>query len=123
MLFRLAFPLIFMFGPRLLPRVVRYLRLVWRLTFDKRVPIYLRLLVPLAIIYFISPVDLLSDWIPVIGRFDDILVLGLATLFLTKLSSKHVLDDILGPPPNQPRPEDKDPSNVVDGSSQVVDDD
>ena len=122
MLFRLAFPLIFMFGPRLLPRVVRFLRLVWRLTFDKRVPLILRLLVPLAIVYFISPVDLLSDWIPVLGRFDDILVLGLAALFLIKLAPKHVLDDILGPPPNLPRPEDKDPSKVVDGSSHVVDD-
>ena len=123
MFFRLAFPLIYMFGPRLLPRVIRYLRLIWRLTFDKRVPLFLRLLVPLAIVYFISPVDLLRDWIPVIGRFDDVLVLGLATLLLTKFAPQHVLDDILGPPPTSPRPEDKDPSKVVEGSSHMVDED
>lgn len=122
MLYRLAFPLVFMFGSRLLPHVLRFLRLVWRLTFDKRVPLILRSLMPLAIVYFISPVDLVRDWIPVVGRLDDVLVLGLASLFLITLSPQHVVDDILGPPPNRPRPEDKDPSKVVDGSSHVVDD-
>ena len=123
MLYRLAIPLIFMVGPRLLPRVVRLVKLVWRLTFDKRVPFFLRLLVPLAIIYVFSPIDLAPDKAGPIGRLDDLIVLGLAVLFLTKLSPKKVVDDILGPPPNRPRPEDKDPEKVVDGSSHVVDDD
>ena len=122
MFHRLAMPLLFMVVPRLLPRFIRLAQLVWKLTFDRRVPLLLRLLVPLAVVYVISPIDLIRDWVPVVGRFDDVLVLGLAVLFLTKLSPKHVLEDIQGPPPARTRPEDKDPSKVVDGSARVVDD-
>lgn len=120
---RLAIPLLYMFGPKLLPPIIRFLRLIWRLTFDKRVSIFLRMLVPLAIVYVISPYDLLKDWIPVFGRFDDVLILGLATLLLTKLTPRHIVDELSGASLNRNRPEDKDPSNVVDGSSRIVDDD
>lgn len=121
-MFRLAVPLLYMFGPRLLPPIMRFLRLVWRLTFDKRVSIFLRMLLPLAILYILSPIDLLKDRIPIVGRFDDLLVLGLAALFLTKLAPKHVVDELSGPSIRKDRPEDKDPSKVVDGSSRIVDD-
>ena len=120
---RLEIPLLYMFGPKLLPPIIRFLRLIWRLTFDKRVSIFLRMLVPLAIVYVISPYDLLKDWIPVFGRFDDVLILGLATLLLTKLTPRHIVDELSGASLNRNRPEDKDPSNVVDGSSRIVDDD
>lgn len=79
----------------------------------------LRALVPLAIVYALLPRDLISDRIPVMGRFDDLIVLALALLFLVKLSPQRVVDEHLGKPLS-PRPEDKDPSNVVDGSSRVV---
>lgn len=119
---RLAIPLLYMFGPKLLPPIIKFLRLIWRLTFDKRVSIFLRMLVPLAIVYVVSPYDLLKDWIPIVGRFDDLLILALATLLLTKLTPKHIVDELSGASLNRDRPEDKDPSNVVDGSSRIVDD-
>ena len=124
-MFRLAMPLLFMLGPRLLPPVIRLLRLVWRLTFDKRVNIILRALVPFAIIYGISPLDLLPDMkAPFgIGRFDDLVVLGMAVLLLTKLAPQHVVDEHMGKPRVSDRPEDKDPDKVVDGSSRLIDDD
>lgn len=122
-MFRLFTPILFMFGPRLLPPIIRLLRLIWRLIFDKRVPIVLRALVPLAIVYFLSPVDLLPDWRPFgIGRFDDLIVLGLAVLLLTRLAPQHVIDEHLGKPRVSDRPEDKDPDKVVDGSSHLIDD-
>ena len=95
-MFRLAIPLLYMFGPRLLPPIIRFLRLVWRLTFDKRVPLILRALVPLAILYALSPKSIIPNFVPVIGRFDDLFFLGLAALLLTKLAPKHVLDEISG---------------------------
>ena len=124
MLFRLAFPLIFMLGPRLLPPVIRFFRLVWRLTFDKRVPLVLRVLVPLAIAYTLSPLDLLPDMKAPFGiaRIDDVIVLGLAVLLLAKLAPQHVIDEHLGRRQGPDRPEDKDPSKVVDGSSRIVED-
>ncbi len=122
MFHRLAFPFIFFLAPRLLPKVIPFARLVWRLTFDKRVSIFLRALTPLAVIYIISPVDLIKDRLPYgIGRFDDLIILGLALLFLTKLAPPHIVDEHMGRAPESNRPEDKTPDKVVDGSSRLID--
>ncbi|PKB83440.1 MAG: hypothetical protein BZY88_01995 [SAR202 cluster bacterium Io17-Chloro-G9] len=113
----------FMLAPRLLPSIIRLVKLVWRLTFDKRVSIFLRALVPLAVVYAFSPLDLLPDMkVPFgIGRFDDLIILSVAVLLLTKLAPQHVIDEHLGKP-RVARPEDKDPDKVVDGSSHLIDD-
>ena len=122
MFYRLAFPLLYFLAPRLLPKAMKVARLVWRLTFDKRVSIFLRALVPLALLYVISPYDILKDRIPIIGRFDDLIILGLALLFLTKLAPPNVVDEHMDRVPESNRPEDKDPEKVVDGSSRLIDD-
>ena len=122
MFYRLAFPLLYFLAPRLLPKAMKFARLVWRLTFDKRVSIFLRALVPLALLYVISPYDILRDRIPIVGRFDDLIILGLALLFLTKLAPANVVDEHMDRVPESNRPEDKDPEKVVDGSSRLIDD-
>jgi len=122
MFYRLAFPLLYFLAPRLLPKAMKFARLVWRLTFDKRVSIFLRALVPLALLYVISPYDILRDRIPILGRFDDLIILGLALLFLTKLAPANVVDEHMERVPESNRPEDKDPEKVVDGSSRLIDD-
>ena len=122
MFHRLAFPLLYFLAPRLLPKAMKFARLVWRLTFDKRVSIFLRALVPIALLYVISPYDILRDRIPIIGRFDDLIILGLASLFLTKLAPPNVVDEHMDRVPESNRPEDKDPEKVVDGSSRLIDD-
>ena len=122
MFYRFAFPLLYFLAPRLLPKAMKFARLVWRLTFDKRVSIFLRALVPLALLYVISPYDILRDRIPILGRFDDLIILGLALLFLTKLAPPNVVDEHMDRVPESNRPEDKDPEKVVDGSSRLIDD-
>ena len=126
MFYRIAMPLLLMFAPRLLPVLIRFLRLVWRLQFDRRVNIVLRLLLPLALIYAIIPskVQLIPDWVPYLGRFDDLIIVGLALLFLTKLAPKAVVDEHNGviPPPDPDPAETAGPDKVVDGSSRLVDD-
>ena len=122
MFHRLAFPLLYFLAPRLLPKAMKFARLAWRLTFDKRVSIFLRALVPIALLYVISPYDILKDRIPIIGRFDDLIILGLALLFLTKLAPPNVVDEHMDRVPESNRPEDKDPEKVVDGSSRLIDD-
>ena len=123
-MFRLAMPILFMLGPRVLPPIIRFMRLVWRLTFDKRVNIILRALVPLAIVYVLSPLDLLPDMKAPFGiaRIDDLIVLGMSVLLLTKLAPQHVVDEHLGKPRVSDRPEDEDPDKVVDGSSHLIED-
>ena len=122
MFYRLAFPLLYFLAPRLLPKAMKFARLVWRLTFDKRVSIFLRALVPLALLYVISPYDILRDRIPILGRFDDLIILGLALLLLTKLAPQNVVDEHMDRVPESNRPEDKDPEKVVDGSRRLIDD-
>ena len=119
---RLALPLLFFLAPRLLPKAIKLGVLVWRLLFDKRVSIFIRALVPLALLFIISPFDLIKDRIPVLGRFDDLIVIGLALLFLIKLAPKSVVDEHMGVIPKSNRPEDNDPDKVVDGTSKVIDD-
>jgi uncharacterized membrane protein YkvA (DUF1232 family) len=121
-MYRLAFPILMMLVPRFLPRIIKYVVLVWRLIFDKRVNIVLRSLVPLAVIYAIVPTDLVKDNVPIIGRIDDLIVFGLALLLLLKLAPRHIVDEHLGVQPGSNRPEDQDPKNVVDGSSRNIDD-
>ena len=121
---RLLYPILMTLIPRMLPQVLRYLKLIWKLTFDRRVNLILRALIPLALIYIISPIDLAADRrLPFgIGHIDDILIFVIAMLLLVKLSPKHVVDEHLGREPISDRPEDKDPSQVVDGSARIVDD-
>ncbi len=122
MFYRLAFPLLYFLAPRLLPKAIKFARLVWRLTFDKRVSILIRAVVPIALLYVISPYDILRDRIPIVGRFDDLIILGLALLFLTKMAPPNVVDEHMDRVPESNRPEDKDPEKVVDGSSRLIDD-
>ena len=118
---RLAFPLLMMLIPRVLPHVLRYIRLIWRLTLDRRVNLVLRALVPLSLLYVISPFDLVKDSVPFLGRFDDLIIVGLAILLLIKLAPRHVVDEHLGRQPKSNRPEDQDSSQVVDGSARFID--
>ncbi|MCY4367614.1 MAG: DUF1232 domain-containing protein [Chloroflexi bacterium] len=120
---RLLIPFLMMLLPRFLPNIIRYFMLVWRLTFDRRVNIILRALVPLSLVYVISPIDLIGDRLPLIGRADDIIIVGIAVLFLVKLAPPHVVDEHLGRAAPSDRPEDKDPSQVVDGEARFIDDD
>lgn len=120
MFMRIAMPILLFFAPRFLPHILRFARLVWRLSFDKRVPLVLRLLLPLALLYALSPIDIVKDTVPVLGRFDDLIFIALALLLLVKLSPKAALDEHNGAPPSSTRADDND--RVVDGSGRVIDD-
>ena len=121
MLFKIAMPLLMMFGPRLLPPLIKYVVLVWKLIFDRRVSLILRALVPMSILYFLSPWDLVSDKFGPISRIDDLLVFALALLLLIKLSPPYVVNEHLGITPLKDRPQERDPDKVVDGTSRPVD--
>ncbi len=51
-----------------------FARLYWRLFRDWRVPILPKALLVLALVYVVSPLDVIPDFIPVIGEMDDIVV-------------------------------------------------
>lgn len=62
------------------------LRLSWRLAQDNRVAPAIKLIVPLAaLLYVLSPIDLIPDFLLGLGQIDDIGVIGGALLLALRL--------------------------------------
>lgn len=60
-----------------------FARLYWRLFRDRRVSVLPKALLVLTLVYVVSPLDLVPDFVPVIGEMDDIVVvLGALWLFV-----------------------------------------
>jgi uncharacterized membrane protein YkvA (DUF1232 family) len=71
----------------------RKARLAWRLLVDRRVPLLARAVLPAVVLYLAMPLDIVPDFIPVVGYLDDLLVvLGAAWLFL-RLVPAAVLEE------------------------------
>jgi uncharacterized membrane protein YkvA (DUF1232 family) len=66
---------------RLLPDVIRLLR---RLVTDPEVPRGVRVRLWLLLAYLLSPIDLIPDFIPVVGYADDALLVALALRSVTR---------------------------------------
>ena len=58
----------------MLRHLPNFARLYWRLFRDRRVSILPKALLVLALVYVVSPLDVIPDFIPVIGEMDDIVV-------------------------------------------------
>jgi uncharacterized membrane protein YkvA (DUF1232 family) len=69
-----------------------YVRLLGGLLVDKRVKMFDKLLVAGAVVYIVSPIDLIPDFIPFFGEIDDLFLLVLALQHLINAGRKVVLD-------------------------------
>lgn len=56
---------------------------------DPRVSLWRKLAGVLAVVYFLSPVDAVPDFIPVLGWLDDLGVLSAAALFMVREVQRH----------------------------------
>ena len=65
--------------------------LAWRLFRDARVPFYPKLIFPLVLLYFFSPLNLPFEWIPLIGQVDDIGISLLAITAFLRACPRHVV--------------------------------
>jgi len=78
---------------RIIYHIPNFLKLSLRLLRDKRVPFYLKLLVYGAVVYILSPYDLLPDFlVPFLGYFEDIIILIFCLIGLVKLSPLEVVE-------------------------------
>lgn len=76
-----------------LAQFVRTLRLVWRLLNDPRVPFPPKLVIPAAILYILSPIDLAPDFILGLGQLDDLGILLLSIPLFIELCPRAVVEE------------------------------
>jgi uncharacterized membrane protein YkvA (DUF1232 family) len=61
---------------------------------DPRVPWYVKALAVATAAYALSPIDLIPDFIPVLGYLDDLVLLPLAILLVVRLVPPEVIADL-----------------------------
>jgi uncharacterized membrane protein YkvA (DUF1232 family) len=76
-------------APRLVPDVVRLIR---RLAADPTVPRAVRVWLVVLLVYLLSPIDLIPDFIPVIGYADDAIIVAVVLRFVTRHAGAAALD-------------------------------
>lgn len=59
---------------------------------DKETPVTAKIFAAITICYALSPVDLIPDFIPVLGYLDDILLLPLMVMITIKLIPKEIME-------------------------------
>lgn len=60
---------------------------------DKRTPLSAKILISITVGYLLSPIDLIPDFIPVLGLLDDLIIVPLLITFSIKLIPQNVLND------------------------------
>ncbi|MGQ9709649.1 MAG: YkvA family protein [Anaerolineae bacterium] len=75
--------------------LVRQMRLAWRLFKDRRVPWALKLIPPAALIYVLSPIDILPDLGLGLGQLDDIAIILLSLKLFIELAPPEVVREHL----------------------------
>ena len=87
----------------LIRRLPMYIRLVWALLRDGRVPAQQKLILVGIGAYVVLPIDLIPDFVPVLGQLDDLAVARLIALAATATSyviSPRVFGQIAVKPPS-----------------------
>jgi uncharacterized membrane protein YkvA (DUF1232 family) len=80
-------------GLRFLRHLPDFVRLYWRLLRDRRVSIWPKALLVLAVIYVVSPIDLIPDFLPFVGEVDDLIVIIAACRLFIYLCPREVVRD------------------------------
>ena len=60
---------------------------------DPRVPWYAKVLMALTLGYAISPIDLIPDFIPVLGQLDDLIIVPAGIALAIKMIPKNVMEE------------------------------
>jgi uncharacterized membrane protein YkvA (DUF1232 family) len=81
--------------PGLIGEIFDQVGLVWRLLWDKRVPITTKLVVPGVIVYVLSPIDLLPDFFAGVGQLDDLAIILIGLRLFVDLAPSWVVQEHL----------------------------
>jgi len=81
---------------RILHLPIRHkLRLALALVREPRIPVLVRVVPPALVLYLAMPLDIIPDFIPVIGHLDDVLVLLVGVAVLLRFTPRAVLEEHL----------------------------
>jgi uncharacterized membrane protein YkvA (DUF1232 family) len=74
-------------------RFLAQFRIIRRALRHPQVPWYAKVVAGCAVLYVFSPIQLIPNFIPIIGQTDDVLVVSLGIKFLRKCAPQDVLDE------------------------------
>lgn len=81
---------------RRLPHLHHMARLIWRLVRDRRVPLYLKGMLGLAILYVLSPLDLIPESVALlVGLVDDLAIAIVGVNWFLRLAPRDAVNDHL----------------------------
>lgn len=63
---------------------------------DPRVPWYVKVFIAIIVGYALSPIDLIPDFIPVLGYLDDLIIIPVGISLVIKMIPKEVLEECRG---------------------------
>jgi uncharacterized membrane protein YkvA (DUF1232 family) len=82
-----------LFNLSFLPGVIQQGKLAWMLFRDSRVPVWTKAIPVLTLLYIVSPLDLIPDFIPVLGQMEDVAILGIGLNMFINLAPKLVVQE------------------------------
>ena len=66
---------------------------LWYAARDPRVPWYAKAVAAFAVAYALSPIDLIPDFVPILGYADDLVILPLAIMLAVKLIPTALMEE------------------------------
>jgi uncharacterized membrane protein YkvA (DUF1232 family) len=76
-------------------QALRQAQLAWRLLLDERVPFWTKLIPPAALLYVLSPLDIIPDVFIGLGQLDDIAVVLIGVKLFIELAPPEVVREHL----------------------------
>jgi uncharacterized membrane protein YkvA (DUF1232 family) len=75
---------------------------LWLAGRDRRVPWYAKVVAAAIVAYALSPIDLIPDFVPVLGYLDDLLIVPLGVLLAIRLVPPVVMTELRTKPRRRP---------------------
>lgn len=104
----------------LLTKLLQELSLIVRLMFDRRVPLWVKFIPLLTVLYILSPIDLSPDPILGLGQLDDTLTLLIGLNLFLALCPHEVVEQLRRGTKRERVPDSK--AEVIDTTYRVLDD-
>jgi uncharacterized membrane protein YkvA (DUF1232 family) len=76
----------------ILEQIQYHILMLFYLTKNPKLPWYCRIISLFTVYYFLSPIDLIPDFVPILGQLDDILIVPLGVWLTYRITPKVLLE-------------------------------